>query len=185
MKNKKKPDIWGTRVTLLSYFSIHLPSLCFSLSPTAQLLSLSPHSFCTVSLMWHFQKPSLKLLSHRMVPIKSVVYLYFFLHKKNPNLSACFFCFSASVESVQIWPKPDTFETPLRSLQDGGREKEKKGEKKIQKSSCFIPFTFLFIFFLFVTQHLLSYYFGNFSYGCYYLRFINSEVISQINHFIS
>lgn len=118
-----------------------------------------------------------------MVPIKSVVHLYFFLHKKNPNLSTFFFCFSASVESIQIWPKSGTFEMPVRSLQDGGREKQKKGEKKFQ--NLFALFPLLFFFFLFVIQHLLAYYFGNLSYGSYYLRFINSEVFSQINHFIS
>lgn len=146
MKNSKIPNIWGTWVTLISYFSIHLPPPCFSLSPTEQLLSLSLHSFCTVSLMWHFQKPSLKLLSHRMVPIKSVVHLYFILCKKPLNLSTFF---SALVHLLKV-SRSGLNQVPFKCLlghckMEAGRNRKKA--KKIPKSICFIPFIGFFFSF--------------------------------------
>lgn len=119
---------------------LHSPPLPLLLSPTAPLLSLSPHSFCTASLMWHFQEASLKLLSHRTGPIKSVAHLDLLFHNKTPIYLLFFSCFSASVESVQIRPKSATFEMPVRSLQmKAWRNKKKVKIKKIKNLSALFP----------------------------------------------
>lgn len=130
-----------------------------------------------------------------MVPIKSVVHLYFFLHKTPPIY---LHLFSTLVHLLKV-SRLGLKQVPLKCLlghykMEAGRNR-KKSEKQIQ-IYCFIPFTVASLFFaflvfcglfflLFVIQHRLAYYFRHLFHGGYYLRFINSEVFSQINHFIS
>lgn len=124
-------------------------------------LSLSPRSFCALTLMWHFQDASFRPLCHRSVPMKWKESSLVLFCTQIPNLSNHFSCFDAPVEIVYVWPKPGISEMPVRSLQDGGKYEWEKWGKNISKGkkanwfwiyiyySVFLPGILFWFFFLF------------------------------------